>query len=92
MDVSTRIEQVRLDFVSDGQIIDSQMVDVQSESIQLPAVTVAEGKTFQGWATQSVDEGGNITMTILFAPTENGTVFLSEGTVLEPMTLYAVFE
>lgn len=92
MDVSTRIEEVRLDFVSGKETLESRMVDVQSESLQLPTVTVPEGKSFQGWATQTVDENGNITMTILFAPTENGTVFLSEGTVLEPMALYAVFE
>ena len=92
MDVSTQIEQVRLDFMDGSQIVESRMVDIESESIQLPAVTAPEGKTFQGWANQSVGEDGNITMTILFAPTENGVVFLSEGTTLEPMTLYAVFE
>ena len=92
MDVSTRIEEIRLDFVSGKETLESRMVDVQSESLQLPAVAVPEGKSFQGWATQTVDENGNITMTILFAPTENGTVFLSEGTTLAPMTLYAIFE
>ena len=92
MDVSTQIQQVRLDFMDGNQIIESRMVDVDSESIQLPAVTAPEGKTFQGWASQSVGEDGNITMTILFAPTENSVVFLSEETTLEPMTLYAVFE
>lgn len=92
MDVSAQIEQVRLNFMDGSQLVDTKMVDTESESIQLPEVTVPEGKTFQGWATQSVDEDGNITMTILFTPTENGTVFLSEGTVLEPMTLFAMFE
>ena len=92
MDVSTRMEQVRLDFVNGNQPVASTMVSVDSDSLQLPAVTAPEGKVFQGWATQTEGEDGNITMTILFAPTDNGTVFLSEGTVLEPMTLYAVFE
>lgn len=92
MDVSTRIEEVRLDFVNGNEILESRMVDRDSESLQLPTVTVPEGKVFKGWATQTMDEEGNITMTILFAPTENGTVFLSEDTVLEPMKLYAVFE
>ena len=92
MDVTERTEQVRLDFVNGSQAVDSMMVDVQSESIQLPDVTAPEGKTFQGWATQTVGEDGNITMTVLFAPAENGTVYLSGETVLEPMTLYAVFE
>ena len=92
MDVSTRIEEVRLDFFNGNEILESRMVDTDSESLQLPTVTVPEGKVFKGWATQTMDEAGNITMTILFAPTENGTVFLSESTVLEPMALYAVFE
>ena len=92
MDVSTRMEQVRLDFVNGNQPVASTMVSVDSDSLQLPAVTAPEGKVFQGWATQTEGEDGSITMTILFAPTDNGTVFLSEGTVLEPMTLYAVFE
>ena len=92
MDVSARVEQVRLDFTDGSRLVESRMVDVSSESIQLPPVAAPEGQKFQGWAIQTVGEDGSITMTILFAPTENGTVFLSEETVLEPMTLYAVYE
>lgn len=92
MDVTAQTQQVRLNFVSEDQQVASMMVDVESESIQLPEVTAPEGKVFQGWAVQTTGNDGNITMTILFTPTENGIVFLSEGTVLEPMTLYAVFE
>ena len=91
MDVSARTEQVRLDFVAGDAVAESRMVDAHGGSLQLPEITVPEGKVFQGWATQTVGEDGNITMTILFAPTESGTVFLTEGTVLEPMTLYALF-
>ena len=56
------------------------------------AVYAPEGKTFAGWAVQTTDAKGNITMTLKFTPDENGQVHLAADTVLEPMTLYALFE
>ena len=37
-------------------------------------------------------DNGKITLTVVFHPTENGTVNLPVGTKLEPMTLYAHFK
>ena len=69
------------------------MEKMRMESLDMTTQNIEKiGALFPNCITETVDENGNITMTILFAPTENGTVFLSEGTTLAPMTLYAIFE
>ncbi len=85
-------EQVRVNFMQDGQQLASVFVDTAAASIELPAVTVPEGKVFKGWAQQSTDENGRITMTVRFVPGVGGQATVPEDMVLEPMTLYAVFE
>ena len=72
--------------------IEAFFVDAKQQTLNLPAVTAPEGKTFAGWAVQTTDAKGNITMTLKFTPDENGQVHLAADTVLEPMTLYALFE
>jgi hypothetical protein len=51
-----------------------------------------DGKVFKGWATQTVGSDGKITRTIVFIPGEGGIAQVPTDLVLEPMTLYAVFE
>ena len=53
---------------------------------------VPEGKTFTGWFTQKVDEAGATTLELAFEPSEDGTVRLPADAVLEPMTLYALYQ
>ena len=84
------IEQVRLTYMNGEEQIDSQLVDSDAHSLTLPKVTAPEGKVFKGWAKRDTDEKGKVTMTIVFEPTEDGTVQV--GQTLEPMTLYAVFD
>jgi len=50
-----------------------------------------EGKVFSGWATLT-QEGGQSVYQLVFQPDETGHVAIPEGTILEPLTLYAVFE
>ncbi len=86
------VQQVRLNFVSNGQQLASMFVDTAAASLELPAVTAPEGQVFKGWAQQSVDENGKVTMTIRFIPGVGGQAAVPEDMTLEPMTFYAVFE
>ena len=86
------VTTVRLSFVSEDQVIRTEMVDAQSSKLTLPQVTVPEGKTFTGWFTQSIGENGATTMELVFEPSEDGTVRLPADTILEPMTLYALYQ
>lgn len=85
------VTNVRLTFISEDQMLRSELVDAESTKLTLPEVTAPEGKTFAGWFTQTVNESGSTTMELVFEPSEDNTVRLS-GTVLEPMTLYALFQ
>lgn len=91
-DPQETVSQVLLTFVSDNQVMHTQMVDAQSNKLTLPEITVPEGKTFLGWFIQTVSETGSTTMELAFEPNESNTVALPAQTVLEPMTLYALFQ
>lgn len=86
------VTAVRLTFISQDQVIHSEMVDAESSKLTLPQVTAPEGKTFTGWFTQTVDEKGVTTMELTFEPSEDGSVRLPADTLLEPMTLYALYQ
>ena len=91
-DAQELVTNVRLTYVSQDQVIHTEMVDARISRLTLPEVTAPEGKTFTGWFIHSVDEAGGTTMELAFAPDEAGSVRLPAGTVLEPMTLYALYE
>ncbi len=86
-----RIEQIRLTFLRDGEVLGTQMVSSTTRSLTLPSITAPEGKVLQGWARRDVDEKGKVTMTILFTPGEDGKVHLAGESTLEPTALHAVF-
>ena len=86
------VVHVLLTYVSEDQVIHSEMVDAYSNKLTLPKVTAPEGKTFTGWFVQSENEKGNTTMELVFEPSEDGTVTIPDQTVLEPMTLYALYK
>ena len=54
-------------------------------------LSAPEGKVFSGWYKESTVDGRK-ELTIVFTPDENGKVVIPEGTTLEPMTLYPLFE
>ena len=83
---------VRLTYLLDDQVVLTEMVDAHSSKLTLPAITIPEGKSFTGWFTKVVDEKGVTTTELAFEPTEDGTVRLSTDSVLEPMTLYALYK
>ena len=82
--------QVRLTFVAEET--SSMMVNADCRQLTVPAAQVPEGKTLQGWAKQETDEEGRKVLTIVFVPDANGRVERSGTQLLEPMTLYPVFE
>lgn len=92
VDTQALREQVRLTFMNGNTQLESVFVDATQQTLTLPAVTAPEGSTFAGWAVQTMDDNGKITMSLKFAPDENNQIHLAAGTVLEPMTLYALFE
>lgn len=91
-DSQETVTNVRLTYVSQDQVIHTEMVDAEVGTLTLPEVTVPDGKAFTGWFTQTVDENGSTTMELAFEPSEDGSVKLPYGTVLEPMTLYALYQ
>lgn len=87
------LTQVRLTWTdANGQVLDSRMVDASTGSLTPPAVTAPEGTVFVGWFMEIVDDQGNKTLKLIFAPTEDGSISLPENYLLEPMVLIARFE
>ena len=91
MDVQEELVHTRLVFMDGEKELGNMFVSSQDHSFTPPAVPDRPGEHFAGWAVRS-REGNNVTMTVQFQPGEDGTVTLSAGYELEPMTLYAVFE
>lgn len=86
------VTHVRLTYLSEDQVIHTEMVDAESTKLTLPEVTVPEGKTFAGWFIQTVNENGGTIMELVFEPSEDNTIRLPSDTVLEPMTLHALYQ
>ncbi len=92
VDVTAPVGQVRLTFMDGDQVLSTGFVDTQADEVTTPMISAPEGKRFAGWALESIDANGVKTLTIMFGPSESGTVALPAGTSLEPMVLYAYFE
>ncbi len=83
--------QVRITCIQDGQVLQSTLVAADASSMTLPTVTAPAGKVLQGWAVQTLDEQGKVSLTVRYIPDESGTVRLAGDAPLEPVTLYPVF-
>ena len=92
VDASEWLEEVRLVFLKDGEVLSDTFVDAGSSSVTCPLVSVPEGKTFKGWTVEEKDENGQTVLRLVFSPDENGLMALPSGTVLTPMTLSPLFE
>lgn len=91
VNIAETVEQVRLTFMNGDEQVESYMVDSKAATVTLPQVTAPEGKVLKGWAVQSVDDNGNISMSIIFTPSQDGSALVSSAQPLEPMVLHAVF-
>lgn len=92
VDTQKRNEQVRLTFMNGDEILSSEFVPMDAAQLTLPAVTVPDGKVFSGWVKEEKDADGNITLNLVFSPSESGIISLSPGNRLESMTLHPLFE
>lgn len=92
VDVSQPVGKVRLTFMDGQTQLTSEFYTTDAKQIITPIIPTPEGKVFSGWVRQDVAEDGTTTLTVVFEPDETGRVDIAEGTVLEPMTLYALFE
>ncbi len=92
VDIHEILTQVRLTWMQDNEVLASDMVDASTNFLTPPAVTAPEGKEFIGWFTETTDAEGNVTLSLVFAPTESGTISLADAYVLEPMVLQARFD
>ncbi len=92
VNIQEQTTMVRLTYWNGDAMVSTEMVDAATNKLTPPAVTVPEGQVFSGWFTETIGEDGNMTMSLAFLPKENGTVSLPDDSILEPMTLYALFE
>lgn len=92
VDASEWLEEVRLVFLKDGEVLSDTFVDAESTFITCPLVTAPEGQTLKGWTVEAKDENGRPVLRLMFAPDENGRMDLPSGTVLIPMVLSPLFE
>ncbi len=91
--VQETVTQVRIVFKqNDGTVITDLMVDADVSTLELPAVAVPEGQVFVGWVRQEINSVGQTTLTVVFEPSEDNTVYLPSGNLLEPAVLYPLFE
>ena len=91
VDVNAPVGKVRLTFMNGDTVLSSDFVKTDATELDTPLVSVPEGKVFIGWYRIDKYDNGT-TYTMVFDPDENGHVTIPNGTTLEPMTLYALFE
>ena len=91
-DVSVPVGRVRLTFMNGENEVHSQFYSTDSKEIITPVVPTPEGKVFTGWVTIEKDDNGAMVYNLQFQPDEEGKVAIPEGTILKPMTLYALFQ
>lgn len=92
-DVSQPVGKVRLTFMDGNTLLTTDLVSNNLKELVTPLIPTPEGKVFSGWVRETVNEDGSITKTVMFEPDPvTGKVAIPEGTVLEPMVLYALFE
>ena len=91
VDVQQPISTVRLTFMSDGTVLDTDFYEEDTTTLTPPAISAPEGQVFSGWVKESYENGVK-TLTLVFTPDEAGNVTIPEGTKLEPMVLYPLFE
>ena len=90
-DVNAPVGKVRRTFMNGDTVLSSEFVKTDATELDTPLVSAPEGKVFIGWyRIDKYDKG--TTYTMVFDPDENGHVAIPNGTTLEPMTLYALFE
>lgn len=92
VDVSEPVTEVCLTYKNGNEILKSEFVKADSNKVTVPLVEAPQGQMFSGWMKEEIDKEGRKTQKLMFVPNENGEVSLPSGYVLEPMTLFPLFE
>lgn len=93
VDVSQPVGKVRLTFMHGDTQLTTNFFETNAKEIITPIISpVPEGQVFSGWVRQTENEDGQTVLTVMFQPDETGKVVIPEGTTIEPMVLYALFE
>ncbi len=93
VDVSQPVGKVRLTFMNGTEQLTTSLVSNNLKELVTPVIPVPEGKVFSGWVREDIAANGDKTLTVVFQPDAvTGKVAIPEGTTLEPMVLYALFE
>ena len=92
VDIQEQTSVVRLSYKLGDNVIFTNMYAEDAKKVDLPTVTAPEGKVFAGWFRLATAADGSLEYIRVFAPEDDGIAELPEGTRLEPMTLYAIFE
>lgn len=91
-DIQALESEVRVSFISDDTVLFTNFYEEMGTTHLLaPVVTPPEGLVFTGWYREIADESGEVILTLAFTPDEDGNIDLPDGTILEPMKLYAQF-
>lgn len=92
-DLTAPVGEVRLTFCdANGTQLSSSFYSTSAESVTAPVVEVPAGMVFSGWSRIDVAPDGTKTWNVMFQADEAGNISLPAGYVLEPMTLYPLFE
>ncbi len=92
-DVSKPVGKVRLTFMNGSTLLTSDLVSNNLKELVTPVLPAREGQVFSGWVRETIEADGSTTLTVMFEPDpETGKVAIPEGTTLEPMVLYALYE
>ena len=91
-DVAETVGKVRLTFMNGETVLSKDFYDMESTKLDTHMLSVPAGKVFSGWYKETIQDNGSRVQTLVFVPDENGEVTIPSGTVLEPMTLYPLFE
>ena len=83
---------VRLSFLYGDTVLFTNFYSQDTRSLLAPVISPPAGQEFTGWYRADVTDTGETVYTLVFTPDANGNIQLPEGSVLEPMTLYALFE
>ena len=92
VDIQEQTSVVRLSYKLGDNVIFTNMYAEDARKVDLPTVTAPEGKVFAGWFRLVTAADGSLEYIRVFAPEDDGIAEIPEGTRLEPMTLYAIFE
>lgn len=91
VDVLKQVNEVRITFMNEDVELSSKLYATSIRQLTVPVISAPEGKVFDGWYRETLDENGNKTYDLVFDADPSGIVAIPDGYDLEPMVLYALF-